>query len=219
MAKMTSPKLRKKLRESPSQEEDVAMPRVQLLQGGCGSARELGSTECTEDRCDKAFHQKCHDPPVLLAMYIGNGQDAPIAVAGGAAVGAGVALLPFSASAQEFGGGIFGPRGDVFANNQVVQDMRANPPFFAQWPVWAQIAAPIVALVAVAAAAPLFMGEMIDKSTIRRAKRREREKKELIEMLQRQVAAAAAAEAAEKAAKTEEAETKAETKAEKSAET
>lgn len=135
-------------------------------------------------------------------------------VAGVAGVGAGVALLPFSVEAQEFGAGIIAPRGDVFANSEVVQEMRQNPPFFAQWPPLVQIAAPIVALVAVAAAAPLLMGEMIDKSTIRRAKRREREKKELIEMLQRQVAAAAAAEAAEKAAKTEEAETKAEKSAE-----
>ena len=108
-----------------------------------------------------------------------------------------------SAEAQEFGAGIIAPRGDLFANSEAVLEMRENPPFFAQWPPLVQIAAPVVALVVVAAAAPLLFGEMIDKATIRRAKRREREKKELIEMLQRQVAAAAAAEAAEKAAKAE----------------
>ena len=108
-----------------------------------------------------------------------------------------------SAEAQEFGAGIIAPRGDLFANSEAVLEMRENPPFFAQWPPLVQIAVPVVALVAVAAAAPLLFGEMIDKATIRRAKRREREKKELIEMLQRQVAAAAAAEAAEKAAKAE----------------
>mmetsp|Transcript_76397 Transcript_76397/g.93833 ORF Transcript_76397/g.93833 Transcript_76397/m.93833 type:complete len:159 (-) Transcript_76397:186-662(-) len=120
--------------------------------------------------------------------------------------GTGVAALLTavpSAEAQEFGGGIIAPRGDLFANSEVVLEMRENPPFFAQWPAWMQIAVPAAALLAVAAAIPLFGGEMIDKATIRRAKRREREKKELIEMLQRQVAAAAAAEAAEKAANAE----------------
>lgn len=76
-----------------------------------------------------------------------------------------------SAEAQEFGAGIIAPRGDLFANSEAVLEMRENPPFFAQWPPLVQIAVPVVALVAVAAAAPLLFGEMIDKATIRRAKR------------------------------------------------
>ena len=108
---------------------------------------------------------------------------------------------PTDAFAQDFGGGLITPRGDLFADSEAVLNMRENPPFFSQWPVWQQIAVPTALLLVVAAAAPLMMGDMIDQATIRRAKRREKEKKALIAMLKRQVAATAAAEAAEKAEK------------------
>ncbi|CAJ1461499.1 unnamed protein product [Effrenium voratum] len=116
----------------------------------------------------------------------------------------GAIAAPAAAWAQLEGSAMFfTKRGDILAESEVIQNVRENPPFFAQWPPLVQIAVPVVILLAIAAAVPLLTGEMLDKETIRRAKRRKKQKKKLLKVLQRQAARAAALDAAEAEAQLE----------------
>eukprot|EP00439_Symbiodinium_sp_Y106_P071816 s2045_g13.t1 len=88
---------------------------------------------------------------------------------------------------------------DVLGEIASVQRIRKDPPFFSQWPPLVQVVVPIVLIFVFGAAGSiLFGGELIDKTTIRRKKRRDREQKEmkaLIQAVARQEAAGKAAPA------------------------